>query len=53
MTNGLISDSLLSKLFLFPVVFAAGGLIACVIGIASLLVKNLSDNPHRELNGST
>jgi len=53
MTNGLISDSLLSKLFLFPVVFAAGGLIACVIGIASLLLKNLSDNPHRELNGST
>ena len=53
MTNGLISNSLLSKLFLFPVVFAAGGLIACVIGIASLLLKKLSDNPHRELNGST
>jgi len=53
MTNGLISNSLLSKLFLYPVVFAAGGLIACVIGIASLLLKNLSDNPHRELNGST
>jgi K(+)-stimulated pyrophosphate-energized sodium pump len=53
MTNGLISNSLLSKLLLFPVVFAAGGLIACVIGIASLLLKNLSDDPHRELNGST
>lgn len=53
MTNGLISTSLLSKLFLFPVVFAAGGLIACVIGIASLFLKKLSDNPHRELNGST
>lgn len=53
MTNGLISNSLLSKLFLFPVIFAAGGLIACVIGIASLLIKKLSDNPHRELNGST
>ena len=54
MTGGLITDNLLTKLFLFPVVFAAGGLIACVIGIASLLFsKNLSDNPHRELNRST
>jgi len=53
MTGGLISNSLLSKLFLFPLVFAAGGLIACAIGIASLLIKKLSDNPHRELNGST
>ncbi len=53
MTNGLITDSLLTKLFLFPVVFAAGGLIACVIGIASLFLKKLSDDPHRELNNST
>lgn len=53
MTNGLITDNLLSKLFLFPVVFAAGGLIACAIGIAYLLFKKLSDNPHRELNSST
>lgn len=54
MTGGLITDSLLTKLFMFPVVFAAGGLIACVIGIASLLIRRrLSDNPHRELNGAT
>ncbi len=53
MTGGLITTSLLPKLFLFPLVFAAGGLIACVIGIASLLIKKLSDDPHRELNGST
>jgi len=53
MTGGLITGSLLTKLFLYPVVFAAGGLIACAIGIGSLLIKKLSDDPHRELNGST
>lgn len=53
MTGGTITTSLLSKLLLFPLLFAAGGLIACVIGIAYLLIKKLSDNPHRELNGAT
>lgn len=53
MTGGLITGSLLTKLLLFPVVFAAGGLIACAVGIAFLLLKKLSDDPHRELNGST
>ncbi|MCR5061130.1 MAG: sodium-translocating pyrophosphatase [Saccharofermentans sp.] len=44
----------LEKLLIFPLAFAACGLIACVIGIASTLVrKKLSDNPHMELNIST
>ena len=44
----------LEKLLIFPVAFAACGLIACIIGIAStLLKKKLSDNPHKELNVST
>jgi len=46
--------SILEKLLLFPIAFAACGLIACVIGIASTLIrKKLSDNPHMELNVST
>jgi len=44
----------LEKLLIFPVAFAACGLIACIIGIASTLLKRkLSDNPHMELNVST
>ena len=53
-TNGNITVELLKKLYLYPVLFAGFGLIACCIGIASLLFKkNISDNPHKELNGST
>lgn len=53
MTGGLMSKELLQKMFLFPVSFCACGLIACVIGVAYLLVKKVSDHPHKELNGAT
>lgn len=53
-TTGNISVELLQKLYLYPVAFAGFGLIACCVGIASLLLKKkLSTNPHKELNGST
>ncbi len=46
--------SLIEKLAFFPVIFAGIGLIACVIGVASLLIKSkISENPHRELNMTT
>ncbi|MGM9521218.1 MAG: sodium-translocating pyrophosphatase [Oscillospiraceae bacterium] len=50
-----ISAELLRKLYLFPIAFAAIGLIACCIGIAWLLIKDLSKtkNVHGMLNGST
>ncbi len=49
-----IADDLLHNMMLYPVVFAAAGLISCVLGIAFLLIKRkLSDNPHKELNMST
>ncbi|MBQ7323732.1 MAG: sodium-translocating pyrophosphatase [Clostridia bacterium] len=48
------STSLYAKMILFPILFAGIGLIACVLGIASLLFrKKLSDNPHFELNMAT
>ncbi len=49
------SDSkLLERMLLFPVAFAAVGLISCIIGIASILLKRqLSEDPHMELNLST
>lgn len=52
--NVAVPDALLGRLILFPVTFASLGLIACCIGIASLLFKkNMSSNPHKDLNGAT
>lgn len=46
--------SIIEKLAYFPIILAGIGLIACVIGVASLLIKKkLSDNPHKELNLAT
>ncbi len=47
-----IQDALMSKLLTFPIVLSAIGIISCVIGIAYLSFKNVSDKPHRELNVS-
>ncbi len=50
----LIAVELLPTMVLFPILFAAVGLIACVAGVASMLLKKkLSDNPHMELNMAT
>ena len=52
--NGGITPSLLQKMFMYPVVLAGLGLLACIIGIAYIsLKKELSEDPHRELNMST
>lgn len=48
------SPELLTRLMLFPIIFAACGLIGCVGGLASILLKpKLSDKPHREFNLAT
>ena len=51
--NGGITESALQKMFMYPVVLAAFGVIACVIGIAYIIFKELSEDPRRELNVST
>ena len=49
-----MTETILQKCILFPLIFVSAGLIACIIGIASLLFKkNMSDNPHKDLNGAT
>jgi len=48
-----MSNSLVEKLISFPLIFAAIGIISCVLGIMFLIVKKVSDKPHRELNVST
>ena len=50
----IIGTELLSSMILYPILFAACGLIACVLGVSSILLKKkLSENPHRELNMAT
>ena len=51
--NGGITESALQKMFMYPVVLAAFGVIACVIGIVYIIFKELSEDPRRELNVST
>ena len=53
--NASFMDAVMMKaMILFPLAFAAVGLISCIIGIGSLFVRRkLSDNPHKELNGAT
>lgn len=47
------SPELAKTLILFPLLFAGVGLISCVIGILSLLVRKVSEEPHKELNYAT
>jgi len=48
-----MADALLSKLMLYPVIFAAIGLVSCIIGIGFLLAKKELSNPHKALNLAT
>jgi len=49
-----MTDAILQKCILFPLLFVSVGLIACCAGVASLLLKKkMSENPHKELNGAT
>ena len=52
--SGAFSVELLQKMYLYPLIFVACGLISCCLGVAYLLLKkNISTNPHKELNIST
>ena len=49
-----MTETILQKCILFPLIFVSLGLIACCIGIGWLLAKrHLSENPRLELNGAT
>lgn len=51
--NGGMTESVLEKMFMYPVVVAGVGVLACIIGIAYIIFRELSEDPHRELNMST
>jgi K(+)-stimulated pyrophosphate-energized sodium pump len=48
-----ISQELVGKMVTYPLAFAAIGVLASILGILTLIVKKVSDNPHRELNVAT
>ncbi len=52
-SSGLIPTETLEKMIFYPLMFAAIGLFASILGIAYVLLKKGSDNPHRDLNIST
>ena len=48
-----ISYAFISKLMIYPLVFAGIGVLACMIGIIFLLYRKVGENPHKELKLST
>lgn len=48
-----MAESLVAKLINYPIMFASIGVVSCMIGILSLLIRKVSDRPHRELNSAT
>jgi K(+)-stimulated pyrophosphate-energized sodium pump len=52
-SKGNISASLVSKLVYVPLLVAAVGILSSIVGILFLLLKKVSDDPHKELNAAT
>ena len=50
---GIFPAALTTKLINFPMIFVSIGLLACVVGILTLILKKVSDKPHKELNVAT
>ncbi len=50
-----VQESSLNALYTFPLAFASVGLLACILGVASLLVRNLSKSKkvHQNLDQAT
>jgi len=48
--KGEISFDLVRNLIYFPILFATIGLLSCIVGILFLLLRKVSENPHKELN---
>ncbi len=45
-----LTYTLVEKLILYPLIFAAIGLMSCVVGVLFLSLRQISENPHKELN---
>ncbi len=49
-TSNTIATDLLKNLINYPILFAAIGLVSCVIGVLFLVFRKVSEHPHKELN---
>ena len=47
------SQELFEKLYLFPILFGALGLLSCIIGLAYIFSKKDATDPHKEMNKAT
>ena len=52
-TSAELSGDAVRRLLEYPLIFAAIGVLASIVGIGFLLIKRMSDKPHRELNSAT
>ena len=48
-----LTKEFFSSSYLYPLVVAGGGLLSCVIGIAVVSLRKMSDDPSKELNLAT
>jgi K(+)-stimulated pyrophosphate-energized sodium pump len=48
-----LSGDLVGRLITYPILFASIGIVACILGIITLIAKKASEKPHRELNTAT
>ncbi len=48
-----ISLELFKSMYMYPLLLAGGGLLACVLGITFVSLRKMSDNPSKELNLAT
>ncbi len=49
-TDNAINVDLVKNLINYPILFAAIGLVSCVVGVLFLVFRKVSENPHKELN---
>jgi K(+)-stimulated pyrophosphate-energized sodium pump len=47
------SQELFKKLYLFPIMFVALGLVSCIIGLMYVFGRNKITDPHKEMNKGT
>lgn len=52
-SSGSMAPATMRVMMFFPLIFASIGMFACILGIAYVLLKKGTDNPHRDLNIST
>lgn len=48
-----ISESLFKKLYMYPIIFCAIGLLSCIVGLVYIFLKKDGEDPHKELNRAT